>query len=136
MKKMFILLLFALFILTACSSNKVVINNYKVTVEIADSSEEREKGLMFHDPLNANEGMLFIFPDEAKRSFWMKNVFFPIDIIFLDSEKKVVDLKRDFYLCTKAPCELFNSKPAQYVIEVQRGFIDKHAVRVGDLVEI
>ncbi|MEK6858007.1 MAG: DUF192 domain-containing protein [Nanoarchaeota archaeon] len=125
-----------LFLLSACSSNSVIINGSKVNVEIADSPEEHQKGLMFHGPLKENEGMLFIFPDESKRSFWMKNVFFPIDIVFLNSEKKVVDLKDDFYLCVKEPCELFTSKPAKYAIELQRNFIEKHNVKVGDLVEV
>ena len=133
--KWFAILLF-LFLLTSCTSNKVIVNNYAVYVEIADSPAEYQKGLMFHEPLKANEGMLFVFQDETRRSFWMKNVFFPIDIIFINSDKKVVDLKLNFYPCTKDPCEIFTSKQAKYALEVQRTFADKHRVKIGDLVEI
>lgn len=121
-----------LFLLSACSSS-VVINGYKINVEIADSPPEYQKGLMFHEPLKANEGMLFIFPEQTPRSFWMKNVFFPIDIIFLNSEKKVVDIKDNFYPCTKEPCEIFTSKPAKYALEVQRNFVENQKVKIGDL---
>lgn len=130
----FAILLF-LFLLTSCSSNRVMINSYSIDVEIADSPAEYQKGLMFREPLKANEGMIFVFTNEEKRSFWMKNVFFPIDIIFINSEKKVVDIKSSFYPCTKDPCEIYTSKPAKYVLEVPRGFVEKHEVNVGDLVE-
>ena len=129
-------ILVLLFLLTSCTSNKVIVNNYAVYVEIADSPAEYQKGLMFHEPLKANEGMLFVFTNEEKRSFWMKNVFFPIDIIFISSEKKVVDIKSSFYPCTKDPCEIFTSKPAKYALEVPRGFVEKHEVNVGDLVVV
>jgi len=63
-------------------------NGRVVTAEIAKTEEERARGLMFRDRLGENEGMLFIFEEPDFYSFWMKNMKFPIDIIWLSEEKK------------------------------------------------
>src|SRR6056297_767591 len=89
------IILFGLFFLIN-SSNKlkdyVEIDNKKINVEIADSDKERQKGLMNRTSLCNKCGMLFIFDDERKHSFWMKNTLIPLDIIFINSKLKVVDI--------------------------------------------
>jgi len=95
----------------------------KVFLEIADEKEEWTEGLMFRTTLLPDRGMLFIFPDENERSFWMKNTFFPLDIIFLNKDKQIVHIERNAQPCQAEPCELYKSpKKAQYVIEVNAGF--------------
>jgi uncharacterized protein len=61
-------------------------NNAKFIVEIADTPEGQSYGLMYRTELEENRGMLFIFDQERQLSFWMKNTFIPLDIIFIDSD--------------------------------------------------
>src|SRR3989338_9378322 len=67
-------------------------------VELARTDEELEKGLMFRERLDEGQAMLFIFPSEEVRPFWMKNTLIPLDIIFISSAKVIVDIK------TAEPC--------------------------------
>ncbi len=85
---------------------------------------------MFREKLEENEGMLFIFPPPARKiSFWMKNTLIPLDIIFIDQEKKISEVI-PAYPCKKDPCPLFTShKTVQYVLEVNQGFSQKHSLQ-------
>lgn len=134
MRRMFVLIL--IFFLAGCVSQKtgisqVVIKNISVDVEISDSFSERRQGLMFREFLDENSGMLFVYEDENQRSFWMKNTFIPLDIIFLDSDKIVVDI---FSMdpCTEGDCRNYLSKPAKYALEVNKGFSEENSFIIGD----
>jgi uncharacterized membrane protein (UPF0127 family) len=110
----------------------------KVPVEIADTEAEREKGLMYRTTLAENRGMLFVYPDEGTLVFWMKNTLIPLSIAFMDSEDRILDIQ------TMKPVGLeqtvpdaklpryVSAKPAQYALEVNRGFFKEHGVKVGD----
>ena len=88
---------------------------------------------MFRSHLNESSGMLFVFPDEQKRRFWMKNTLMPLDIIFISSNFTIVDIKQNFAPCQTDPCETYTSKePAQYVLEVNAGFVDRNNVSIGN----
>ncbi len=66
--------------------------------------------------------MLFVFEQSARQSFWMKNTLIPLDLVFLDANYSVVDVKNNFSPCTRDPCEVYASKaPARYVVEVNAG---------------
>ena len=143
MKKIAIVFLIIFFMnfLNGCSniSNGVSIKNAnaitKVNVEIADDNNERSKGLMFRENLSMNAGMLFIFDLEENRTFWMKNTLFPLDIIFINKDLKIVDIKYAIP-CKKEPCELYkSSKPAKYVLEVNGNFTSKNKIDVGDEIQ-
>lgn len=128
-----------LLFLTACDSKdtltiQTTAQNISLSVEIADSPEEHAEGLMERTTLPNNQGMLFIFPDEKQRIFWMKNMSISLDILFMDAAGKIVDIKKDFHPCTADPCELYYSLPAMYVLEVNVGFVQKHGVEIGDVV--
>ena len=67
-----------------------------VSVEIADTESERREGLMYRRNLEIDKGMLFVFPDEAPRSFWMKNTYVPLDTVLIDSEGRVLNVEEAY----------------------------------------
>ncbi|MBI5401239.1 DUF192 domain-containing protein [Candidatus Wolfebacteria bacterium] len=110
----------------------------KVDVEVAANPYQWSKGLMFRDSLPEDSGMLFIFPNEEIKSFWMKNTFIPLDIIFISKNKEIVDIKENFEPCpdSKIICPTYTSKePAMFVLEVNSGYCAKHNIKIGDAVE-
>src|ERR687897_824033 len=109
-----------------------------VFIEIADDTPEQERGLMFRKSLGPNSGMLFVYDDLAYRSFTMKNTFIPLDMIFLDNDLKIIDIKKDVQPCLQEdPCPSYPSAwPAKYVLEVNAGFTDQNSIQVGDGLEI
>lgn len=108
-------------------------DDYPLTVEIADSEEEREKGLMNRDNIEEGKGMLFVFADEAPRVFWMKNTKIPLDAIFFNGKKEVVSVIENMEPCRTPDCKSYSSKkPAMYALELRAGFIKAYDVKVGD----
>lgn len=107
-----------------------------ITAELAVSDEERQLGLMFRDKLNPDQGMLFVFKDENFHSFWMKNMKFPLDILWLDREKRIVHIERDVPPCKNPPCVSYSSKiPAIYVLEIKAGSVDENQLKLYDRLE-
>jgi len=104
-----------------------------VNVEVADNDEERMQGLMYRYSMEENNGMLFIFPEEQPRAFWMKNTFISLDIIYINADKEIVSIQK--YTQPKSTYSLPSEKPAQYVLEVNAGFCDKYNIRPGDKIE-
>ena len=103
------------------------------TVELADSPYEHSRGLMFRKQLDLDKGMLFIFKDEKRHSFWMKNTLIPLDIIWINKDRKVVFISRNAQPCKKDACPLITpDKKAQYVLELNGGISDKIGLKVGD----
>lgn len=115
----------------------------EVFVEVVDDDEERVRGLMYRKSLDENRGMLFIFPDEAPRSFWMKNTLIPLDMIFLGSEKNIVSITKNAVpccasgcACKTVSCPFYNSEGnSRYVIEVNAGFCEKYDITKNTKVE-
>ena len=107
-------------------------NLVKINAEIADDSQEMAKGLMFRKHLNEDSGMLFIFENEEHQTFWMKNTLIPLDIIFIDKNFKIVDIRYTIP-CEKDPCRLYKStKPAKYVLEMNGNFTSINNIKIGD----
>ena len=138
----FFFLIFLIIFLTNCAKkfNQISINNgeklIKVDVEIADDNYERQQGLMFRKSLNENDGMIFIFENENYQSFWMKNTLIPLDIIFINTDLEIVDIK-NAVPCKADPCDSYTSvKSAKYVIEVNAGFSAKNNIKIGDNVDL
>ena len=104
----------------------------KINIEVADNDEERTQGLMYRTKMEDSQGMLFIFPQSAPRSFWMKNTKMPLDIIYLDENKQVVTVHQGVMPYSEK--SLPSSKPAQYVVEVNAGFIGRYGIQEGDRV--
>jgi uncharacterized membrane protein (UPF0127 family) len=108
----------------------VKIGNTEIRAEIADNIIKRTKGLMFRKSLPENEGMLFVFNEEEYHSFWMMNMSFPIDIIWINQEKKVIDIVENAQPC-KLSCSTYKPKEkAMYVLEVNANFTEKHGIEI------
>ena len=121
------------------SQIKVVINQKEYLLNIAKTDEERSRGLAKFDTIKENEGMLFIFDVPGRYSFYMKDMKFNIDIIFLDQNKKVVDLYKNVkFQDYKNPYDYETYKPnfnSKYTIELKEGEIEKNGVKLGDYID-
>lgn len=103
----------------------------QLDIEIADDDYQRGTGLMYRDHMEASQGMLFVFPDENYRSFYMKNTKIPLDIIYLDSKKTIVNIQKNAQPFNET--SLPSSGPAQYVLEINAGLSDTWGLEPGDL---
>ncbi len=101
----------------------------KIEAELAVSPGERSLGLMYRKSLAPQSGMLFIFPREEPRSFWMKNTYLELDLIFLDAELRVVSVIERALPLSEQGQE--SEKPAKYVLEVAGGSAAKWGIRPG-----
>lgn len=108
-------------------------NPIVLDIEIAKNEDDRMRGLMYRQSLPENAGMLFIFNDEEPRSFWMKNTFIPLDIIYINSRKEIVSIQK--YTQPKSTYAIPSEKPAMYVLEVNAGFTDKNGINPGDNID-
>jgi len=132
---LYVLILVAFTACSACASGepRVVLGGKTFSVEIAETSEEHALGLMFRDSMPADHGMIFIFPDEAPRSFWMKNTRIPLDIMYFDRDLKMVSISADTPPCRVTRCPSYPSiAPAKYVLELNGGVAASLGVGVGD----
>ncbi len=124
---------------TACASSgpNVELGGKNFSVEIAQTREKQALGLMFRDSMLADHGMLFIFPNEAPRSFWMKNTRIPLDIMYFDKELKLVSISADTPPCRVSRCPSYPSKaPAKYVLELNAGTAMELGVKLGDRLKV
>ena len=104
-----------------------------IDIEVADDHQLRARGLMYRRSLPENAGMLFIQSTEEMQSFWMKNTYIPLDILFVNADKEIVTIHAN-----TTPLKEWNyasTKPALYVVEVNAGFTHKHGIRTGDRIE-
>jgi len=113
---------------TSLFPKRVCFKKNCVEVELAITPEERAKGLMFRTFLQKNHGMLFIFPDMDYHSFWMKNTFIPLDIIWLDANQKVVFIHENAKPLSGI---MTPPKKARYVLEINKGMAKKMGIRRG-----
>ena len=100
-----------------------------ISIEIADSEESRQQGLMGRTRMSESQGMLFIFPDEDYRSFWMANTPLPLDIIYINSQKTIVTIRRNTVPFSEE--SIPSTAPARYVVEVNAGYCDRHGILEG-----
>lgn len=116
------------------------ISDITINIEIADTKEKRNKGLGYRESLASDSGMLFLFQDTGKHTFWMKGMKFPIDIIWIKGTE-VVDIiknaavppvdQKDETLPIYAP-----QIEIDKVLEVNAGFVDSHGIKVGNNLEV
>ena len=103
-----------------------------IEAEVADTEASRNLGLMFRKDLSCDAGMIFVFPDESPRSFWMKNTIIPLSIAFIDSRGVIINIENLY------PGDM-NSKhsagPAKYALEMNAGWFHKNGVFPGSVVK-
>lgn len=114
------------------------INNIIIDLEIADSSLKRQKGLSNRESLDENSGMLFVFEQKnITPTFWMKDMKFPIDILWIDDDK-VIEITKDVQTETDQKNLILYqpNQPIDYVLEVNAGFSEKNNIKPGNPIEL
>jgi uncharacterized membrane protein (UPF0127 family) len=107
-----------------------------VTAELAVTDEERARGLMFRERINSDQGMLFVFAEPGVHSFWMKNTLIPLDMLWLDADRRIIHIEADVPPCVEDPCPSYGpNRAALYVLELKAGSARDHGLKVSDRVE-
>ncbi len=119
---------------------KIQVDTAFIMVEIADDDYKRQMGLMFRDSLEEGSGMLFIFPEPKKQSFWMKNCRFPIDLAYIDASRKITDIitmepPESPFIPEDSLPTYSSSVPVPYALEVPKGWFEARGIRVGATVK-
>lgn len=131
--------LILILLVSACAGNRQATVNMAgkaIAADVADTPEKRQKGLMGAVYLEEARGMLFVFPDEAQRSFWMKNTTIPLDIIFISGNMTIVDIQ-SMEPCFSSQCPSYLSNgSAKYALEVNKGLAEKSGISAGGKVRI
>lgn len=125
--------------LVACTDAPCVVvhsaagKEVNVRVEIANTNEMRQRGLMYRKQLADDAGMLFVFPSAQPQQFWMKNTPLPLDMIFIGADRRIVGIVENTKPFSTEGRGV--GKPSKYVLEVNGGFSAKHGLRAGDRVD-
>lgn len=150
LQKLFIIFLFFIIIVTICfvlflnyqeiknqsSQVDVKINNHLIKANISNTQEQRYRGLSNRKSLCADCGMLFIFPEKDLRKFVMRNMNFPLDIIFI-SDNKIINIEQKLKPEGSQPQNIYSSiSPANMVLELNATYCEKNNIKVGDKIII
>jgi len=102
-------------------------------IETAVSSYEQQTGLMYRKSMRENRGMLFIYEEERPRpNFYMKNTYIALDLVYIDTKNKVVDIQRDAKPLDES--SILSQAPAKYVLEINAGKAQNWQLNEGDSV--
>ena len=110
-------------------SNTVIAS---IEIEVASNDAAREQGLMYRDTMAGNAGMLFMMGTEEMQAFWMKNTIIPLDILYADSERRIVSIHKN--TTPYSLDQIQSDKPALYVVEVNAGYTDRQGIVIGDFI--
>ena len=109
------------------------VNGKSVTAELAVTDEERARGLMFREKILPDQGMLFVFDQEDTHSFWMKNTLIYLDMLWLDSQRRVIHIAANVPPCKEDPCPSYGpGVPARYVLELKGGGAAANGIKLQD----
>ena len=104
-----------------------------LTVEIATTPSDQEKGLSERDSMAPDHGMLFVFNSEGMWGFWMKGMRFSLDIIWFDSQRRAVFMEQDLPPCSLENCPIYTPPMnTLFVLEVNAGFVSARNIAIGD----
>lgn len=101
-----------------------------IDIELANTDFLRARGLMYRKSIPENGGMLFLMNFEEIQSFWMRNTFISLDILFVNAEREIVTIRANTTPLSER--SYFSTAPALYVVEVNAGFSERNNIRVGD----
>jgi len=104
-------------------------SDVKLKVEVAVTSSDHARGLQNRYTLGENEGMLFVFPDERTRSFWMRSTPLQLSIAYCSANGQIIDVK-DMNPFDDSP--VVSNGMAKYAIEANKGWFDKNGISIGD----
>ncbi|HKL34964.1 MAG TPA: DUF192 domain-containing protein [Salegentibacter sp.] len=105
----------------------------QIDIEIADNAYERQTGLMYRESMEDEQGMLFIYDNEAPRAFYMKNTYIPLDIIYFASDSTAVSFQKNAQ--PQDETSLPSGEPAQFVLELNAGLADDWNIEIGDKID-
>lgn len=117
------------------STDMLRINGHTYGLTVARTVAAQEKGLGGRSSMSTNQGMLFAFNGQAVRCFWMKDMHFPLDMIWLNSQKQTVYVLQDV-APTTYPDSFCPPELAKYVIELNAGQVRKAGIKLGQTVEL
>ena len=119
----------------ALPQSTVALRGQTVRVSVADTPASRQRGLGGRSGLAPDEGMLFVFPQDGTYGFWMKDMSFSIDILWLSADGAVVYMAQNVSPDTY-PQRFGPAEPARYVLELHAGFVIENNVTIGDIVRL
>ncbi len=102
----------------------------RLDIEFAENRYEQETGLMYRESMEDNQGMLFIYTDEKPRSFYMKNTYISLDIIFYDSDSTAVSIAENAE--PENETSITSEEAAKYVLEINAGLVEEWGIEEGD----
>ena len=130
-----------LVLVTACSGSRDPValiharqGDVDVALEVADTPERQQRGLMYRNALPEGQGMLFVFDDDVDRTFWMKNTLIPLDMLFIARDGTVVGVHANATPLSTASISV--GRPSRYVLEVPGGYTARHEIGAGARVEL
>ena len=122
----------SIFLIRNNSEPEVCLEESCFFVELAKTSAEKSKGLMFRESLENDKGMLFIYDYDGEYNFWMKNTLIPLDIIWIDSEGKIVYIEHEAQPCGNECKSIKPQKDARFVLEINGGLAEEFEINLGD----
>lgn len=112
---------------------KIAVNGTPVRVELANTPEARVNGLSGRESLPREQGMLFVFEESEKYPIWMRNMNFPLDVLWIDANGTIVDIWKDAHP-SSYPFIYEPHERARFILEVNAGFVEIYNVEIGDSV--
>lgn len=110
----------------------LVVGGHKIAAEVAETDEQRMKGLMYRFSLRPDQGMVFVFRQPQPLGFWMKNTFVPLSIAFIDSSGRILNIED---MAPQTESSHPSRGPALYALEMRKGWFRDHGVQPGDRVD-
>ena len=115
------------------STTQIVIGGVTLNLEIAATAADQQKELSDRTSMAPDHGMLFVFDSEGNWGFWMKDMRFPLDIIWFDSQRDAVFIEQALLPCTLQDCPVYTPPvKAMYVLEVNAGLVRAYNISLGD----
>ena len=117
----------------AYPKGKIALAGKTIPVEIAETEELREHGLMFRESMPANEGMLFVFQEARQLNFWMKDTLIPLSIGYFDKDKKLIDIQEmvPAVVGAQEPIIYPSKGSALYALEMNKNWFSKNKIKLG-----